>query len=51
MPQSSASPPAPAAAPAQDPIEKLKQLGELKAAGVLTQEEFDVKKAEILKQV
>ena len=28
--------------------EKLKQLGELHAAGVLTQEEFEAKKAELL---
>jgi hypothetical protein len=41
----------PATAPAQDPIELLKQLGELKAAGVLTQEEFDAKKAELLSQM
>jgi hypothetical protein len=29
----------------------LKQLGELKAAGVLTDEEFQAKKAELLKQI
>jgi hypothetical protein len=29
----------------------LKQLGELKAAGVLTDEEFEAKKAELLKQI
>lgn len=51
-------PPAPAPAPAtvaeppaRDPMEMLKQLGELKAAGVLTDEEFEVKKAELLKQI
>ncbi len=37
--------------PAPDPVERLKQLGELKAAGVLTDEEFQVKKAQLLKQV
>jgi cell pole-organizing protein PopZ len=38
-------------APAQDPIEMLQRLGELKAAGVLTEEEFQAKKAELLKQI
>lgn len=37
--------------PARDPMAMLKQLGELKAAGVLTDEEFEVKKAELLKQI
>jgi len=32
-------------------MDELKQLGELKAAGVLTDEEFAVKKAELLKQI
>ena len=49
QPMPPVSPQAPA--PAQDPVEKLRQLGELKAAGVLTQEEFDAKKAELLKQM
>jgi hypothetical protein len=40
--------PAPAAAPAADPLEQLKQLGELKAAGVLTEAEFEAQKAKIL---
>lgn len=40
-----------AAAPGRDPLEALKQLGELKAAGVLTDEEFAAKKAELLKQI
>lgn len=44
--------PAPAAAapaPAQtDPIAQLKELAELKEAGVLTQAEFDAQKAKIL---
>jgi outer membrane murein-binding lipoprotein Lpp len=45
-------PPAPApaaAAPAQpDKISQLKELGELKASGVLTEEEFQAEKAKIL---
>jgi len=43
--------PAPAAlqpAPAADPIEQLRRLGELRDAGVLTSGEFESKKAEIL---
>ena len=43
--------PEPAAAPAQaapDPIEQLKQLGELHAQGVLTDEEFAAQKAKLL---
>ena len=45
-----AAPPAPApAAPAQaDPIEQLKSLAELKAQGILTEEEFAAQKAKIL---
>ncbi len=43
--------PAPAAPPARDPMEALKQLGELKAAGVITQEEFDAKKTQLLAQI
>ena len=39
---------APAAAPAADPIEKLKQLGELHESGVLTDEEFAAQKAKLL---
>jgi len=42
------APPAPAAAPAPDPLEQLKQLGELKASGVLTDAEFEAQKAKIL---
>jgi hypothetical protein len=41
-------PAAPAAAPAADPLEQLKQLGELKAQGVLTDAEFEAQKAKIL---
>ena len=39
-------PPAPAAGP--DPIEQLKELGELHAQGILTDEEFAAQKAKIL---
>ena len=41
------APPPPAAA-GPDPIEQLKELGELHTAGVLTDEEFAVQKAKIL---
>jgi len=43
--------PAPAAEPAADPLEQLKQLGELKASGVLTEAEFEAQKAKILQGV
>jgi hypothetical protein len=36
------------AAPEADPLDQLKKLGELKAAGVLTEEEFAAQKAKIL---
>jgi membrane protease subunit (stomatin/prohibitin family) len=42
---------APAAAPAADPLDQLKQLGELKTAGVLTDAEFEAQKAKILQGV
>jgi len=45
--QYAAQAPAPAAG-GQDQIEQLKQLGELHAQGVLTDEEFAVQKAKIL---
>lgn len=38
----------PPAAPAPDPIAQLKQLGELHAQGVLTDEEFAAQKAKVL---
>lgn len=38
----------PAPAAAADPLDQLKQLGELKAAGVLTDAEFEAQKAEVL---
>jgi hypothetical protein len=40
--------PVAAAPPAPDPLEQLKQLGELKASGVLTDAEFEEQKAKIL---
>jgi hypothetical protein len=43
-----AAAPAPAAA---DPVERLNKLGELRASGVLTDAEFEAKKAEILAQI
>lgn len=44
--------PAPAAAvKADDVMATLEKLGELKAKGILTQEEFDAKKAELLKKL
>jgi hypothetical protein len=46
-PQQYAAPP-PAAAPAADPIEQLKELGQLRDSGVLTDEEFAAQKAKIL---
>jgi hypothetical protein len=38
----------PAAPPAPDKFEQLKQLGELKTSGVLTDAEFEAQKAKIL---
>jgi hypothetical protein len=40
--------PEPAAAPAADPIQQLKDLAELKTQGILTEEEFAAQKAKIL---
>ena len=42
------APPPPEAAPAPDPIEQLKQLGQLHEQGILTDEEFAREKAKIL---
>jgi hypothetical protein len=39
---------APVAPPAEDPLDKLKKLGELRDAGVLTPEEFEAQKAAVL---
>jgi hypothetical protein len=47
--QQYAPPPAPAA-PAPDPIEKLKELAELKNQGILTDAEFEAQKAKLLAQ-
>ena len=46
--QQQAPPPAAAAPAGPDPIEQLKQLGELHAQGVLTDEEFAAQKAKLL---
>src|SRR6185503_4202339 len=43
-----AAPPAPAAPSADDRLDQLQKLGELKAAGVLTDAEFEAQKAKIL---
>lgn len=44
-----AAAPAPAAAaPAEDPLAEIKRLGELKEAGLLTDEEFSAAKAKLL---
>jgi hypothetical protein len=40
------APPAPA--PAADPIDRLKELGQLRDNGVLTEEEFQAQKAKVL---
>ena len=49
--QQAAPPPPPPAAPAADDmLDQLKQLGELHAAGVLTDDEFAAQKAKILAQ-
>ena len=42
---------APVAAAAPDPVERLNKLNELRATGVLTDAEFEAKKAEILAQI
>jgi transcription initiation factor TFIID subunit TAF12 len=47
--QSAAPPPPAAAAPGEsDKLAQLKELGELKASGVLTEAEFEAQKAKIL---
>ena len=38
----------PQATPAADPVERLRQLGELRAAGTITEEEFNRLKAQII---
>jgi hypothetical protein len=42
------APPAPPAPPQQDNITKLKELGEMHAQGILTDEEFAAQKAKLL---
>ena len=50
-PAQQAAPPAPApAATGEDRLAQLKELGELKAQGILTEEEFAAEKARILGQ-
>jgi len=50
QPEQYAAPPpaAPAAAPAEDRVQQLKDLADLKAQGVLTDEEFAQQKAKLL---
>jgi Short C-terminal domain/Domain of unknwon function (DUF3824) len=48
--QQAPPPPPPAAPPENDMLDQLKQLGELHAAGVLTDDEFAAQKAKILAQ-
>ena len=50
MAAAAAPPPTPAPAAAPDTMAQLQQLGELKAAGILTEEEFAAQKAKILAQ-
>jgi hypothetical protein len=47
-PQAAAPAPAPAAAGESSMIDQLKELGELKAQGILTEEEFAAQKAKLL---
>jgi len=46
-----ATPPAAAGVRPDDVMATLEKLGELKTKGILTQEEFDAKKAELLKKL
>jgi Short C-terminal domain len=48
--QQYAQAPAPAE-PAEDPMEKLKELNQLKEQGILTEAEFDAQKQKILQQM
>lgn len=50
VPQAAAAPPPAAAAPASETsvIDQLKDLGELKAQGILTEDEFAAQKAKLL---
>ncbi|MBS1845760.1 MAG: SHOCT domain-containing protein [Actinobacteria bacterium] len=47
-PQAPPAPPAPAEAAAPSTLDQLKQLGELRSQGVLTDEEFAAQKAKVL---
>jgi membrane protease subunit (stomatin/prohibitin family) len=46
--QESVEQPQAAPPPAADPIDRLKELGELRDSGVLTEEEFQAQKAKVL---
>jgi hypothetical protein len=46
-----AAPPAPTSAPGDDPLDRIQKLGELRDAGLLSDEEFDAKKREILREI
>lgn len=48
QPQQAQAAPAPAASSQDDQIEQLEKLGQLKQQGILTEEEFAAKKAQIL---
>ncbi|MBJ7354072.1 MAG: SHOCT domain-containing protein [Thermoleophilaceae bacterium] len=48
QPQQYEQAPPPAAAPAEDPIEKLKEYAQLHDQGILTDEEFAAQKAKLL---
>ncbi|MFI7431904.1 SHOCT domain-containing protein [Micromonospora sp. NPDC049836] len=50
-PQAATVAPTPPPAVAPDPIEQLRQLGQLRDAGILTEQEFANKKAEILSRL
>jgi hypothetical protein len=50
-PAAAAAAAAPAGIKADDVMSTLERLGEMKTKGILTQEEFDAKKAELLKKL
>jgi membrane protease subunit (stomatin/prohibitin family) len=50
-PAAAAAAAAPAGVKAEDVMSTLERLGEMKTKGILTQEEFDAKKAELLKKL
>jgi len=47
-PEPASAPPPAAAPPAEDPIAEIKRFAELRDAGILTEEEFAAKKAQLL---